>query len=219
MIPLDLPDEPRWVEAHGIAGDPTSWHRPLGAGFAIGNEIARLVVIAGDVDSASAIGVGRAHPDHVVLVGGDDLAAALRGSGRTVERAILHTLADPAALPDLEGALPLPPDASLAHVPPALAEELEIARARGTVWTAYLDGEPAAFAYAPWRSARYFDVSVDTLASARQLGLGSIVASAMIRGEHDRQPVWGANASNAASLRLAKRLGFVAVDELWVAAP
>ena len=46
------------------------------------------------------------------------------------------------------------------------------ARARGPVWAAWLDGAPASFAYAPWRSAAWFDVSVDTLPGARQLGLG-----------------------------------------------
>jgi hypothetical protein len=31
--------------------------------------------------------------------------------------------------------------------------------------------------------------------------------------------VWGADEENLASLRLARRLGFTAVDELWVAPP
>jgi L-amino acid N-acyltransferase YncA len=68
---------------------------------------------------------------------------------------------------------------------------------------------------------RWFDVSVDTIASARQLGLGTIVAAAMIRDERarGREPVWGADEQNAASLGLARRLGFRAADELWVAPP
>jgi L-amino acid N-acyltransferase YncA len=74
------------------------------------------------------------------------------------------------------------------------------------------------FAYAPWRSARWFDVSVDTLAEARQLGLARIVATAMIEDERaqGRAPVWGVDEGNLASLRLAQGLGFVKVDELWV---
>jgi L-amino acid N-acyltransferase YncA len=76
----------------------------------------------------------------------------------------------------------------------------------------------SAFAYAPWRSATYFDVSVDVIPGARQLGLATIVAAAMIHAERaaGRQPVWGADEGNAASLRLARRLGFEPVDELWV---
>ena len=70
-------------------------------------------------------------------------------------------------------------------------------------------------------STRWFDVSVDTLPGARQLGLATIVAAALIRDEraHGREPVWGADEANHASLRLANRLGFVAVDELWVSPP
>ena len=43
----------------------------------------------------------------------------------------------------------------------------------------------------------------------------------MIREERARgaEPVWGADEENHASLRLAARLGFVAVDEIWVCAP
>ena len=50
---LALPDLPRWVEAHGIARDPASWRRELGAGFALGSDRAKLIVIAGDVDRAA----------------------------------------------------------------------------------------------------------------------------------------------------------------------
>jgi hypothetical protein len=50
IAPLELPDAPRWIEAHGMAADPESWRRALGAGFAVGNDAARLVVVAGDAD-------------------------------------------------------------------------------------------------------------------------------------------------------------------------
>jgi hypothetical protein len=219
--PLDLPDEPRYVEAHGIAADPASWRRELGPGFAVGSDRARLVVACGEADAAATLQLARAYPRHTFLAATDDLAATLRGAGRDVERAILHTLADPARLPDLDGAAALAPEASLAHLPEELADELGTARAHGTVWAAWVDGRPVSFAYAPWRSARWFDVSVDTLAPARQLGLGTIVAAAMIRDERarGREPVWGADEHNVASLRLARRLGFRAADELWVAPP
>ncbi len=215
---LGLPDEPRWVEAHGIASDPAGWRRDLAGGFALGHDGAKLIVIANaSGDGAAAVAVE--YPQHTILATTDELAAALRTAGRPVVRAILHTLPSPDTLPDLEGALPLPPDASLDHVPSELAGELRAART--PVWTAYVDGAPVAFAYAPWRSPRWFDVSVDTLPSARQLGLATITAAAMIRAERDggREPVWGADEGNVASLRLAKRLGFAAVDEIWVAPP
>jgi hypothetical protein len=226
--PLELPDVPRWIEAHGIAADPASWRRELGGGFAVGSDRARLIVVAGDAEAAAVAALARELPRHTLLVAIEraDLAAA---TGRRVERALLHTL--PAAAgagtdpgPDdggsHAGAVALPPDASLAHLPAALAEELEAARPHRTIWTVFLDGLPVSFAYAPWRSARWFDVSVDTLPEARQLGLGRMAAAAMIRGEQalGRAPVWGADEGNAASLRLAHALGLVEVDRLWVAA-
>ncbi len=213
---LELPDVPRWVEAHGIAADATSWRRELHGGFAVGSPRARLVVIA-DADSDEVVGLARELADHTLLFAIEraDLAAALRDT-RRVGRAILHTLADD--VPELEGAVPLAPDVPLGHLPAPLAAEL--AQARHPIWSAWVDGVPVSFAYAPWRSAKWFDVSVDTLPEARQLGLGAIVATAMIRDERaaGRQPVWGADEDNVASLRLARRLSFAQVDEIWVAA-
>ena len=193
---IDLPDVPRWVEAHGIAADPTHWRRELPNGtIALGHDAARLAVLIGD-----PIDLG---PSHTLLT-----TTPLPRS----TRAILHELDGEA--PDYEGAVLLPADAP---VPEYLAAELTWARTRGPIFTCYLDGEPAAFAYAPWRSATRFDVSVDVVPAARQLGLGCIVASALIHGEAPLRPVWGADENNYASLRLAARLGFQPTDEIWVA--
>jgi hypothetical protein len=221
VTPLDLPDVPRWVEAHGIAGDPHGWREPAGGGEIVGHDTAKLVVVVGDADASAIAEVARERPQHTLLfaVEREDIVATLRAAARPVERAILHELPDLDAMPDLDGAVPLG-DAVLDHVPQALAAELAWAKTRGPVWAAWVDGAPVSFAYAPWRSAKWFDVSVDTLADARQLGLATVVASAMIRDERarGREPVWGADEDNAPSLRLAKRLGFVQVDEIFVAA-
>lgn len=217
--PLELPDVPRWIEAHGMAADPASWRRALSGGFAVGNDRARLIVVAGDPAAADVSALAGEWPHHTLLVAIErtDLAAA---TGRRVVRALLHTLPDGIGPPEAEGAVALPPETSLTHLPAALADELAAVRTDRTIWAAFLDGLPVSFAYAPWRSARWFDVSVDTLAEARGLGLGRLVAAAMIRGEQalGRAAVWGADEGNAASLRLAHALGFVHVDELWVAA-
>jgi len=218
---LDLPDVPRWVEAHGIAADPDGWLERVGAGAIVGHDPAKLVVVIGDAEATAIAEVARERHHHTLLfaIEREDIAAALRGAERVVERALLHELSEPDALPDFEGAQPLG-DTALDHVPTALAAELAWARAKATVWAAWVDGAPVSFAYAPWRSDKWFDVSVDTLADSRQLGLATIVATAMIRDERSRgrEPVWGADEGNAPSLRLAKRLGFERVDELWVSA-
>jgi len=123
---LALPDLPRWVEAHGLAADPTSWRRTLGTGFAVGNDHARLVVVGGDAEAAAVDELARAYDAHALLVAieREDLAATLRAGGRPVVRAVLHTLSEPDALPELEGAFPLPEHATLSHLPPALADGL-----------------------------------------------------------------------------------------------
>jgi hypothetical protein len=148
----------------------------------------------------------------------DDLADALRDRGWQLERAILHTLPDASHLPDDEGASLVPPGTDLSHVPAPLAAEL--ARAQD-LFAAWVDGVPVSFAHAPWRTPRWFDVAVDTLPAARQLGLATRVAAAMIRHGRagGREPVWGASELNQPSLRLATRLGFVPVDALWIASP
>ncbi|MFT3698993.1 MAG: GNAT family N-acetyltransferase [Kofleriaceae bacterium] len=205
---IELPDIPRWVEANGILGDPDGWRVPAAGGTALGHDAAKLIVLVGDVDVQAARTLRTMYPNHAVLYTRDDLAPAFARS----ERAILHTL-DPDLLPDHGGAVLFteePPDA-----------ELTWAATRGPIWTAYVDGVASAFAYAPWRSQKLFDVSVDVVPTARQLGLGTIVAAALIHDERSRgrEPVWGADEGNIASLRLAKRLGFTAVDEIWVAPP
>jgi GNAT superfamily N-acetyltransferase len=208
-VTSDLPDIPRWVEANGIAADNDGWRAPVGGGYALGHDPAKLIVLAGELDAEDVARFRTGYPQHTFLFSRDELRTAFTRS----TRAILHTLEDPEALPEYEGAIVFsgePPDAELAW-----------AASRGPIWTTYVDGVASAFAYAPWRTAKLFDVSIDVVAGARQLGLGTIVAAAMIREERARglEPVWGADEGNIASLRLAKRLGFVPVDELWVAPP
>jgi hypothetical protein len=216
---LALPDVPRWVEAHGIASDPEHWQRPAGGGFALGHDAAQLIVVAGDVEPDVVVQLANEHRAHTLLfaIEREDLVAAIASVRPPAERAILHTLPDPDALPELEGAVPLE---TLDGIPSPLASELAWAKRRGPVWSAWVDGQPVSFAYAPWRSATWFDVSVDTVPGARQLGLATLVAAAMIRDERarGRDPVWGADHANVASLRLAKRLGFEPIDEIWVCA-
>jgi hypothetical protein len=221
----ELPDEPRWVEANGIAASREGWRVTIGpAGMALGHDATRLIALAGvEVDvgtDAQLAPVLAAHPDHALLFP-LEVAPVVARLGRRPLRAIIHTLHDASRLPDGAGATVLTSDVRLDHVPQSLADELATARGHGrSVWTVYLDCAPVTFAYASWRSSRWFDVSVDTLVSARQLGLATIAAAALIRAEraNGREPVWGADEDNLASRALARRLGFAAIDELGVAA-
>ena len=214
---IEVPDEPRWVEARAmlLAGAPVT---PAGRGWVVGSDADQLQVAFGAVDAAE---VARLATRGTLLcaIERDDVARALEARGWEAERAVLHTLPDPAALPDDEGAAPLGGDVDLGHLPGPLAAEVGRALRDGhAVHAVWVDGLPVSFAYAPWRTERWFDVSVDTAPGARQLGLATRAAAAMIRaGRADgREPVWGAAESNHASLRLGARLGFVASDALYV---
>jgi hypothetical protein len=103
------------------------------------------------------------------------------------------------------GALPerLPADASPTPVPVAAA---------------WIDGQPVAFCYPVLQTDTLWDVSVDTLEGFRGLGLAGRVARAMVRHMRSRgkAPVWGAVETNAASLRVARQLGFVDAGRLMV---
>jgi hypothetical protein len=226
-----VPDAPEWVEARAIAADDAAWAIPSagsgGKGWVIGSDAARLMIAVGSVKAGEAIEALAAGDEDgwtlLAAIERDDVVAAAETAGHGAARAAIHTLPAAArdALPALEGAALLGADDSLDEIPRPLAEELRIAIARGRpVWAVRVDGVPASFAYAPWRSEAWFDVSVDTLQRFRQLGLGTVVASAMIRGERElgREPVWGSDEANAASMRLAARLGFVRVAGLWVIA-
>lgn len=212
---LELPDLPRWVEAHGLLADPRSWIERWPGGAAIGNPEDELAVICGEPELWLVEELAARTPGYHLLSG-----HPLELPRRSRVRARLHTLPEPIEDP-LEMVSLLTPEHSLDHVPEPLRRELRRALGRHPVWAAWVDDAPVSFAYAAWRSPAYFDLSVDTLRPFRQLGLGALVARRLIAAEtaQGRAPVWGATEDNHASLRLAASLGFLEVDALWVYGP
>lgn len=108
---------------------------------------------------------------------------------------------------------------ALHGLPGYLAAELAAALTRGPVFGAFVGGRAVAFATAPHRTARYFSLSVDTLAPFRRQGLGRAAALACMSWEArtGRAPVWAAEADNAPSLALARGLGFTPAGTLFLA--
>ena len=224
---LDVPDQPRWVEARAILDHGDGWITAAGAGHVVGHDASGLLIATADADADAVVRIADPRAGYSLLVPPEraDLRAALEAAGWSVEEAQLYGLPDADALPDDDGALRVPAGErpsrlALDQLPAPLARELETALGRGDLWCAVVEGAPVAFASAPWRSDRWFDVSVETLPPYRQLGLATRVAAALIRAERagGREPVWAAVESNGASHRLAVRLGFAPVDTLWVAA-
>jgi GNAT superfamily N-acetyltransferase len=83
----------------------------------------------------------------------------------------------------------------------------------GIVACAVIDGEVVATALAAARSDRFAEVGVFTAEPYRGRGF-STAASALVCAQAQadgQQPIWSAGAHNAASLRVAQKLGFVEI--------
>jgi GNAT superfamily N-acetyltransferase len=105
-----------------------------------------------------------------------------------------------------------------AAIPDALRTEFLLAATRGPVVAAWTDGRPVSFAHVPWRTKRWWDVSIDTLPDFRRKGHAARAFAGLWRElrANGGAPVWGAEESNTASLHLAARLGFAWVAEVFV---
>jgi predicted GNAT family acetyltransferase len=208
-----IADEPRWLEATALLQDPTARCEPIGDAWLLRHEAAGLAVVVGAPTAEAWRQVLAQHAKLAVLF--DDaepqLVEIAQAAGRHVVAVTFSLLdADRDDLAEQPGAVPLGPDESLAHVEPILRAELERVRTDRTLWVVHVDGVPVSFAYAGWRTTRWFDVSIDTLREYRQWGLASITVTALLVDEmrQGRQPVWGAVEGNIASQRLAAKLGF-----------
>ena len=86
--------------------------------------------------------------------------------------------------------------------------------ANGVAAGAIVDGRVVALAYTNAMTAGYGDVGVVTDEAWRGRGFASAAGSIVARGiqERGRTPVWSAGEGNAASLRVAAKLGFVEVS-------
>ena len=115
-----------------------------------------------------------------------------------------------------------PSDVPLAHLPDGLRTEMEGALAHTFVAMALASGKPASFCYPHHQTEGHWDVSVDTIESHRRQGLaGRAFAGAFAHlAAQGKRPVWGALASNEASVHMAQRLGFepIATRQLLIAA-
>jgi hypothetical protein len=107
---------------------------------------------------------------------------------------------------------------ALVNLPFDLKEELTLAFRYSPVAATIAEGAPVSFCYAGSQTESLWDISIDTLADYRNKGYAAVCVAYMIElmSQQKKQPVWGALETNAASLRLAAKLGFVAVDTIMV---
>jgi GNAT superfamily N-acetyltransferase len=83
----------------------------------------------------------------------------------------------------------------------------------GFAAAAIVDDEFVALAHTTARSDRYADIGVATLPAWRNRGLASATAALVAREVQSagQTPVWSTGATNKASLRVARKLGFIEV--------
>ncbi len=114
----------------------------------------------------------------------------------------------------------LQPQDPLWHVPAKLRTEIERQALNGEVWAGFVArGTAVSFAYVATTTETLADISIDTLAEWRGIGIGRNVASFLVGRvvALGKAPVWGATVDNAASLALAASLGFTRpAGELFV---
>jgi len=229
----DLPDVPHWIETRAMLRSP---HVQVIGGPAVADGVV-VRLFHGAMSVVSVIGRPPAYALAAALDGtttmtpviaqhdnGDDVQRSLDELGQSRgeqawrrEHAVLHALASFPELPPLddEGSVRfLASGDALGHVPSGLRHELTHARVMTATAAAFVDGVPVSFCYPCFTTESLWDVSIDTLEPYRRRGLAPHVVRFMIdhmRGDR-LEPIWGALESNGASLRLAARLGFTAVD-------
>ncbi len=241
-----LPDVPRWLETRAplLSGDCEVLgfvEAPLA--FVVVDRPLRLASIVGEPEAEVIREVVEQ-----VGEGGDVLAQEDNREyveralpSWSAETAHLHLLADESALRKAvpESEVPIHPGrvvlfrpevrvvthASLARaegLSAELREDLERALLRWVVVAAHTEfGQLASFCYAAWPTETLWDVAIETMEPYRRQGHGARAVKFLVdhMWEQRKRPVWGALESNAASLALAKRLGFRPVDTLFVMHP
>ena len=220
-----LPDVPRWVEARdllrGGACEILGLREEPELSFVIRDTepLGGIIVVGAPGDGAIRAAAGRNS--------GGSLIARLDQAERiarllpewTATRAILHLLGDAPRLPRVApGQVRFVDAAELRRmdVPAALAEELAIGAAGSPVAATFVEGRPVSFCYAGGITETLWDISIDTLPEHRRRGCAALCVAHLIHHMRamGKQPVWGSDVANPPSWMLARKLGFVPVDEV-----
>ncbi len=226
-----LPDVPRWVEARSLLRGGAC--EILGVRDA--PELSFVVLDPGGMGGVIVVG---APEDDVIRdaaarsMGGGSLVAPLEEADRiarllpawTATRAILHRLGDAPRLPDVApGQVRFvdPAELGAMDVPAELAEELVTCAEGSPVAATFVDGRPVSFCYAGAVTETLWDISIDTLESHRRRGYAALCVTHLIHHMRARgkQPVWASIPENPESWMLARKLGFVPVDEVALFEP
>jgi GNAT superfamily N-acetyltransferase len=233
LLPL-VPDIPRWIETRWMLLDRQG--EVSGVDEAAGTFVVRepydgLVCVAGRADPAAIqAAAAESGGGGNILCQLDDeahVAAALPGWRSVPVELMLQANSLDMPSPDdeewegegVETRFIAQADlAEAREVPDDLREALQ----KALLWTelaaTIAGGNPVSFCYPGAVTETLWDMSVDTLEPHRGRGYAGLVAAHVIRrmDRKGKRPVWAAEETNTASLRVAKKLGFRPVDRLAV---
>jgi len=223
-----LPDIPKWVETRSLLLSDDCELSGL-------DERTGINFIARDPNARDTYVVGWPAPEAIVEAASlsKEVVAQFDNQGPVVaalprwhrEFATLHVLGGSPRLPAVRGdavrLLTRKEVASIAGLPSELRSELEVAARWSPVAATVVEGRPVSFCYAGSETESLWDISIDTLEGHRRRGFAALCVGYMISHMRavGKEPVWGAYESNDASLGLAAKLGFEAVDRVVVFRP
>ena len=214
------PDEPLWVDARSMLEASGARFGDGGNYVVCDPEPAHCLVVVGRPAPALIHqALGGCHERVEMLIDADNVKW-LRGlfPGWRAGAVIMHCLANELPPPPVQpSARRVTIDDPLEHLPPTMAEEMDRARRRTSLYASFEGRRAVAFAYGHRVTRTLADVSVDTLADHRRKGHGLAAVVHLLHDLSDRglSPTWGAYESNQVSRQFAARLGFEPVGELW----
>jgi len=226
-----MPDAPRWVETRSMLLG--GWGRIYGE--ASWSEDFNFVVGSPELKFASVVGfparevLRRAIGDLETV---DGLIAQIENTEHVraalpdwkTETALLHLLPDASyspLVPERDVRLITAEELNrFTQLPAKLRDEHVKAARLFPVAAVYVNDFPVSFCYAV-ETESLWDISIETLEEHRNQGHARSCVAFMIEHMRGRgkQPVWGAFASNTASLKLATKLGFKIVESVTVFQP
>lgn len=226
-LALSLPDIPRWVETRSmlLSGRCRLFgvDETQALSFVVGSAEMELISVIGFPTKEAILEAVAANSDEVEILATPEnsphVASAL--TDWKIIPAKLHLLGAEPRLPEISNNVSLLAASeieALKNLPLDLPEELTEACRYSPVAATIVDGAPVSFCYAGSQTESLWDISIDTLEGYRNKGYAAACVAYMIElmYRQNKQPVWGALETNEASLRLAAKLGFVAVDRIMV---
>lgn len=223
-----LPDIPRFVETRAMMLDDHCEIFGLDetdqANFVVRNQEIGTIAVIGKPAGEAILAAAELHDPQGAVLAFDDnfsLVEIALPHWRS-EKAILHLLGEAPSFPFVPNGQVRFLDAgeisSLTSLSNELKEELLVAAKLTPVAATIVDNQPVSFCYAGAITKTLWDISIDTVESFRGRGFAADCVDFMIDyfNQQGKKPVWGALVSNTASMKLAAKMGFVPVDELFV---